>query len=144
MGWWAPTIILHLWAAHLYINIIYSYHYNSICLLYYHYHHVNNVVQCYRTNDEGNVMDAACKGAQFGLKIIGAIVANIVAFVSFVAFINAIISWLGHLVGLEDLSFEVRKKKLQLYYCLYYYLNELRFILLIDRLSVRSTCWARH
>ncbi|KAF0750282.1 sodium/nucleoside cotransporter 2-like, partial [Aphis craccivora] len=58
------------------------------------------------TNDEGNVMDAACKGAQFGLKIIGAIVANIVAFVSFVAFINALISWLGHLVGFEDLSFE--------------------------------------
>ncbi|KAF0760377.1 sodium/nucleoside cotransporter 2-like, partial [Aphis craccivora] len=59
-----------------------------------------------KTNDEGNVMDAACKGAQFGLKIIGAIVANIVAFVSFVAFINALISWLGHLVGFEDLSFE--------------------------------------
>ncbi|CAH1713762.1 sodium/nucleoside cotransporter 2-like [Aphis gossypii] len=59
-----------------------------------------------KTNDEGNVMDAACKGAQFGLKIIGAIVANIVAFVSFVAFINAIITWLGHLVGFEDLSFE--------------------------------------
>ncbi|XP_008189872.1 sodium/nucleoside cotransporter 2 isoform X2 [Acyrthosiphon pisum] len=59
-----------------------------------------------KTTDEGNVMDAACKGAQFGLKIIGAIVANIVAFVSFVAFINAIISWLGHLVGLDDLTFE--------------------------------------
>lgn len=56
-------------------------------------------------------MDAACKGAQFGLKIIGAIVANIVAFVSFVAFINAIITWLGHLVGFEDLSFEVSQKK---------------------------------
>ncbi|XP_025192258.1 sodium/nucleoside cotransporter 2 [Melanaphis sacchari] len=59
-----------------------------------------------KTNDEGNVMDAACKGAQFGLKIIGAIVANIVAFVSFVAFLNAIISWLGDLVGIEGLSFE--------------------------------------
>lgn len=53
-------------------------------------------------------MDAACKGANFGLQIIGSIIANVVAFVSFVAFINAIISWLGHLVGLENLSFDVR------------------------------------
>jgi len=67
-------------------------------------------------------MDAACKGAQFGLKIIGAIVANIVAFVSFMAFINAIMLWLGHLVGLENLSFEVRKKKILQLYC---YLNDL-------------------
>jgi len=65
-------------------------------------------------------MDAACKGAQFGLKIIGAIVANIVAFVSFVAFINAIISWLGHLVGIEDLSFEVCKKKKNVNYIIAY------------------------
>lgn len=53
-------------------------------------------------------MDAACKGAQFGLQLIGAIIANIVAFVSFVAFINALISWLGGLVGFDNLSFEVR------------------------------------
>lgn len=52
-------------------------------------------------------MDAACKGAQFGLQLIGAIIANIVAFVAFVAFLNSIISWLGHLIGFEDLSFEV-------------------------------------
>jgi len=59
-----------------------------------------------KTSDECNVMDAACKGAQFGLQLVGAIIANIVAFVSFVAFLNAIISWLGHLVGIENLSFE--------------------------------------
>lgn len=53
-------------------------------------------------------MDAACKGAQFGLQLIGAIIANVVAFVSFVSFLNAIISWLGQLVGFENLSFEVR------------------------------------
>lgn len=86
-------------------------------------------------------MDAACKGAQFGLKIIGAIVANIVAFVSFVAFINAVITWLGHLVGVDNLSFEVRKKSKKSQ--LYYYLNDLRFLLFIDRLSVHSTYWVR-
>lgn len=57
-------------------------------------------------------MDAACKGAQFGLQLVGAIIANIVAFVSFVAFVNAIISWLGHLVGFDQLSFEVRARLL--------------------------------
>jgi len=69
---------------------------------------LNNVDQICtkKTDNEGNVMDAACKGAQFGLKIIGAIVANIVAFVSFIAFLNAMISWLGHLVGFEGISFE--------------------------------------
>lgn len=53
-------------------------------------------------------MDAACKGAQFGLQLVGAIIANIIAFVSFVAFVDAIISWLGRLVGFDELSFEVR------------------------------------
>lgn len=70
---------------------------------------------CIRANDENNVVDAACKGAQFGLQLIGAIIANIIAFVSFVAFINAIICWLGNLIGFENLSFEVsnstRRKK---------------------------------
>jgi pyrimidine nucleoside transport protein len=63
---------------------------------------------CYRrVSNENNVVDAACKGAQFGLHLIGAIIANIIAFVSFVAFINAIICWLGSLVGIKNLSFEV-------------------------------------
>ncbi|XP_025416357.1 sodium/nucleoside cotransporter 2-like isoform X2 [Sipha flava] len=60
-----------------------------------------------KVSNENNVVDAACKGAQFGLHLIGAIIANIIAFVSFVAFINAIICWLGSLVGIKNLSFEV-------------------------------------
>lgn len=63
---------------------------------------------CYRVSEDSNVMDAACKGANFGFQLIGAIISNIIAFVSLVAFLNAIISWLGHLVGFENLSFEVR------------------------------------
>lgn len=37
------------------------------------------------------------------------ILANILAFVSFIAMLNAIIGWFGVLVGLEDMSFEVRE-----------------------------------
>lgn len=74
-------------------------HYNRI-ICFYSYR--------YRAIDESNVMDAACKGAQFGFKLIGAIISNIVAFVSLVAFLNAIVSWLGHLVGFQELSFDVR------------------------------------
>ncbi|VVC27565.1 Concentrative nucleoside transporter C-terminal domain [Cinara cedri] len=68
----------------------------------------NNVeeITSKKVDSESNVMDAACKGAQFGFRLIGAIISNIVAFVSFVAFLNAIIWWLGHLVGFEDFSFE--------------------------------------
>lgn len=63
-----------------------------------------------RTHDDCNVMDAACRGAQFGMSLIGAIIANIVAFVSFVAFVNAMMSWFGGLVGFDEFSFEVRVK----------------------------------
>ncbi|XP_050534670.1 sodium/nucleoside cotransporter 2-like [Daktulosphaira vitifoliae] len=53
-----------------------------------------------------NVVDAACRGAQFAVQMVSAIIANIIAFVSFVAFINALLSWLGILVGFEEFNFE--------------------------------------
>lgn len=40
------------------------------------------------------------------MPIVLGIIANIVAFVAFVAFLNGIVSWLGFLVGLDDIDFE--------------------------------------
>lgn len=34
------------------------------------------------------------------------IIANIVSFVAFIAFLNAVINWFGTLVGLNDIDFE--------------------------------------
>lgn len=34
------------------------------------------------------------------------IIANIVAFVAFVAFLNGIVNWLGYLIDVEDVDFE--------------------------------------
>lgn len=52
------------------------------------------------------MLDAASKGAFTGLTLISGIIANLIAFISFVAFLNAIIGWLGVLVGLDFLSIE--------------------------------------
>lgn len=57
--------------------------------------------------EDTSVLDAATKGAVAGIPLVLGIVANIVAFVSFVAFINSMLFWLGGLVGIEDLSLEV-------------------------------------
>lgn len=55
---------------------------------------------------ESSVLDAASKGAVTALTLISGIIANLIAFVSFVAFLNAMIGWLGMLVGFEFLTIE--------------------------------------
>lgn len=54
-----------------------------------------------------SILDAATNGALAALPIVLGIIANIVAFISFIAFVNAILSWFGDLVGYEALSLEV-------------------------------------
>lgn len=56
-----------------------------------------------------SILDAATNGALAALPIVLGVIANIVAFVSFVAFLNGILSWFGALVGYEQLSLEVKK-----------------------------------
>lgn len=51
-------------------------------------------------------MDAATNGAFTALSLISGIIANLIAFISFVAFLNAIIGWLGMLVGFDFLTIE--------------------------------------
>ncbi|XP_043279568.1 solute carrier family 28 member 3 [Venturia canescens] len=58
-------------------------------------------------SEDTSVMDAATKGALAGIPLVLGIVANIVAFVSLISFLNAILSWLGGLVGFSELTFEL-------------------------------------
>ncbi|XP_014208391.1 solute carrier family 28 member 3-like [Copidosoma floridanum] len=57
-------------------------------------------------SQDSSVLDAATKGALAGIPLILGIIANIVAFVSAVAFLNTILSWLGSLVGYDYITFE--------------------------------------
>ncbi|KDR11084.1 Sodium/nucleoside cotransporter 1 [Zootermopsis nevadensis] len=56
--------------------------------------------------DENSVLDAATNGALLGIQMVLGIAANLIAFVSFIAFINGVLSWLGMLVGIEALTLE--------------------------------------
>lgn len=58
----------------------------------------------YRT--DSSILDAASNGAQAAIALILGISANIVAFVSFMAFLNAIVSWLFILIGYDGITFE--------------------------------------
>ncbi|KAG5332733.1 S28A3 protein, partial [Acromyrmex heyeri] len=58
-------------------------------------------------SSEKSILDAATNGALAAIPIVLGIIANIVAFVSFIAFLNGILSWFGSLVGYEQLSLEI-------------------------------------
>lgn len=51
-------------------------------------------------------MDAASNGASNAVPIVLGIISNIVAFVAFIAFLNAVVNWFGSLVGVYDIDFE--------------------------------------
>lgn len=56
---------------------------------------------------DSSLLNAASRGAVAGIPIVLGIIANIVAFISFIALINALLSWLGMLVGFKELTFEL-------------------------------------
>uniref|UniRef100_A0A453Z3V8 Sodium/nucleoside cotransporter n=1 Tax=Anopheles quadriannulatus TaxID=34691 RepID=A0A453Z3V8_ANOQN len=55
---------------------------------------------------DSSVVDAACNGASSATSLILGIIANLIAFVSFVAFCNGVLAWLGMLVGVDGVSLE--------------------------------------
>ncbi|XP_049308837.1 solute carrier family 28 member 3 [Bactrocera dorsalis] len=57
-------------------------------------------------SEDSSILDAASNGANNAIPIVAGIIANIVAFVAFVAFLNGVVNWLCFLVGLEDIDFE--------------------------------------
>lgn len=56
-----------------------------------------------------NILDAAARGAQDAVAIIFAVGATLIAFLSILEFLNAVLKYLGSLVNIENLTFEVIK-----------------------------------
>jgi pyrimidine nucleoside transport protein len=75
---------------------------------------------CY-FSDECSVLDAATKGAMTAIQLVLGIIANIIAFISFIAFLNGVLSWLGMLVGAEGLTSEVRNSYILILFLIYKY-----------------------
>ncbi|XP_058797297.1 solute carrier family 28 member 3-like [Phymastichus coffea] len=67
--------------------------------------HFKNIVL--KKSEEKSLLDAATKGALSAIPLVLGIVANIVVFVSAVAFLNSVLAWLGTLVGYPELTFEL-------------------------------------
>jgi len=55
---------------------------------------------------EANALDAAAQGASNAVMLVFNIIANLISFLAFVAFLNGIISWLGELLGTPYVTFE--------------------------------------
>lgn len=72
-------------------------------------------------SDEYGVLDAATKGTMTALQLVLAIIANIIGFLSFITFVNGVLSWLGILVGIEGLTSEVRNSYILILFLLYKY-----------------------
>ena len=59
-----------------------------------------------KTRIDANVIDAAARGASEGLRLAANVAAMLLAFIALIALINALFSWIGGLVGIENASLE--------------------------------------
>lgn len=57
--------------------------------------------------DAQNLLEATSIGAAISVRIVANIAANLIAFLSVLAFINAALSWFGGMVDIQGLSFQV-------------------------------------
>lgn len=57
--------------------------------------------------DARNLVEAASSGAAISVKVVANIAANLIAFLAVLAFINAALSWLGDMVDVQGLSFQL-------------------------------------
>lgn len=53
-----------------------------------------------------SILDAGTKGATDAIKLYLSIIANIIAFIAFFSLINGVLSYLGEMVGFENLTLE--------------------------------------
>ncbi|KAL5006942.1 hypothetical protein ScPMuIL_015748 [Solemya velum] len=56
----------------------------------------------YEKSDSDNVLDVATRGAAMSVKVATSTAANLIAFISLLAFVNATLQWFGERVGLEN------------------------------------------
>ncbi|ELK31596.1 Sodium/nucleoside cotransporter 1 [Myotis davidii] len=59
------------------------------------------------SGDAQNILEAASSGAAISVNVIANIVANLIAFLAVLDFINATFSWLGNMVNIQGLSFQL-------------------------------------
>ncbi|XP_072478584.1 sodium/nucleoside cotransporter 2-like [Notamacropus eugenii] len=57
--------------------------------------------------DQKNILEAASSGAADSIGLIANIAVNLIAFLAVLAFINAALSWMGEMVNIEGLTFQV-------------------------------------
>lgn len=57
--------------------------------------------------EERNVLEAASAGATWSITLVGYILANIIAFLSILKFVNQTLNWFGERAGVAGLSFEL-------------------------------------
>ena len=57
---------------------------------------------------EKNILEAASNGATDAISLAANVAANLIAFLAVLAFINAALSWLGELVDIQGLTFQVK------------------------------------
>ncbi|XP_070538754.1 solute carrier family 28 member 3-like [Ptychodera flava] len=69
-------------------------------------HHKDIEVKLEKSTDK-NFIEAAAKGACAAVVMVGYIAANLIAFVSLIALLNAVLGWIGGMVGVPELSFEL-------------------------------------
>ena len=62
---------------------------------------------CFLFSEERNVIEAASSGASTAVMLALNIGANLIAFLALLALFNGILGYLGVLVGIDGLSFEV-------------------------------------
>lgn len=58
--------------------------------------------------DAQNLLEAASSGAAMSVRVVTNVAANLIAFLAVLAFINAALSWLGELVDIQGLTFQVK------------------------------------
>ncbi|NXM83936.1 S28A1 protein, partial [Oenanthe oenanthe] len=59
------------------------------------------------SGEERNILEAASNGAAASVGLVANIAANLIAFLAVLEFINAALRWLGDMVDIKDLSFQV-------------------------------------
>ncbi|XP_075414152.1 sodium/nucleoside cotransporter 1 isoform X1 [Tenrec ecaudatus] len=57
--------------------------------------------------DAQNLLEAASSGATISIRIVANIATNLIAFLAVRAFLNAVLFWLGDMVDIQDLSFQL-------------------------------------
>ena len=61
------------------------------------------------------MIEAAAKGASNAIPLVANVAAMLITFFAFIAFFNAVLSYIGSMVGYPELSFEVSEWKPQLH-----------------------------